>query len=36
LERRVVEPFRAAAKPVAFQTRDQQSQSFDLGQRRMQ
>ncbi|HSZ92367.1 MAG TPA: hypothetical protein VK822_23665 [Acetobacteraceae bacterium] len=36
LERRVVEPFGAAAKPVTLQTRDQQPQSFDLGQRRMQ
>jgi len=36
LERRVVEPFGAAAKPVAFQTRDLQPQSFDLGQRSMQ
>jgi hypothetical protein len=36
LERRVVEPFGAAAKPVALQTRDQQPQSFDLGQCRAQ
>ena len=36
LERRVVEPFGAAAKPVALQTRDLQPQSFDLGQRRTQ
>ncbi len=36
LERWVVEPFGAAAKPVALQTRDQQPQSFDLGQCRAQ
>ena len=36
LQRRVVELFRAAAKPVAVQAGDQQLQPLDLGQSRAQ